>query len=322
MADRQRPLAAPSRPLTAPAGWRSVEFPSDGAFLRGRFYGHPDGAPRATVVMAHGFSATIAGMAADDYAEALQAAGLNVLLYDHKGFGISGGERRHVLNRWTQAVGYGHALDFVATMPSVDPERLAIWGDSMSGGVAICVAAFDQRVRALVVQVPACGSEPPPADSDGNDYQLLLDLYQAGGPRGYPVESTGPMPVVSGDPATTPSLLEPVSAYRWFMRFGSRPETGWANEAVFETVVTPVPLHPGLCAPHLRGPSFWAIATVDEMPGAATAVSRSAFESARHPKELSLIDGGHFGLLYPGRLFDRVSRAQARFLARHLSHEP
>ena len=94
MGDRERSLAVAVGPVvSAPAGSRLVAFPGDGADLRGFLFEHL-GAPRPTVVMTHGLSATISGMVADNYAAVIHAAGLNVLLFDHRGFGLSGGEPR------------------------------------------------------------------------------------------------------------------------------------------------------------------------------------------------------------------------------------
>ena len=110
------------------------------------------------VVMAHGFSATIT-MTTDRYAEVFAAHGLAVLLYDHRGFGRSGGEPRHSINPWVQARGYRDALTCAASLPGVDGQRVALWGDSFSGSVALVVAGVDDRVAAVVVQAPATGWE-------------------------------------------------------------------------------------------------------------------------------------------------------------------
>src|SRR5436305_1879553 len=67
--------------------YRMVEFPSEGATLRGRFYYREDApVPAPLVIMAHGTSATTT-MAIDRYAEVLHAAGLCVLLYHHRTLG-------------------------------------------------------------------------------------------------------------------------------------------------------------------------------------------------------------------------------------------
>lgn len=156
---------------------RLVEFPSQGVTLRGRLYSHESDHPGPVVVMAHGFSATITGMVADRYAEVLHATGLNVLLFEHRGFGLSEGTPRRTIERWVEARGYRDAIDFIVSRPEVDESRVALRGDSHSGSTAVGVAAFDERVRALVVQVPACGREPAPADPDGTDLRTLRDTF-------------------------------------------------------------------------------------------------------------------------------------------------
>lgn len=306
-------------PVTGPpAGSRLVEFPGDGMTLRGYLFEHP-GPRRPAVVMSHGLSATITGMTADHYAAVIHAAGLQVLLYDHPHFGLSGGEPRQVIGRWIQMRGYRDAIDFAASLPSVDPERVAIWGDSYGAGVALGVAAFDDRVRATVVQVPAVGRSLPPADPDGAAFALHRAVYRDGPPAGVAEETSPELPVVSDDQDARPSILEPITAHRWFTEYGGRPGTHWENRASGRGLALPVAFHPAIAVPHLRGPSLWCIAEDDEMPGAEPSIALAAYERAPEPKELLTIDGGHFGLLYhPSPLFDRVAAAQADFLVRRL----
>lgn len=139
---------------------RLIEFQSQGATLRGRLYLPPrsDGPP-PVVIMAHGFSATIDGMVADHFAEAFCQAGVAVLLYDHYGFGGSGGEPRQQIDRWLQVIGYRDAIGFASSFVEVDSSRLALWDDSLSGGCVVVAAALDPRARAIVVQVPALDSD-------------------------------------------------------------------------------------------------------------------------------------------------------------------
>lgn len=298
---------------------RLVEFPSRATILRGLLYEHPGGQRRPAVVMAHGLSATIVGMVADRYAEVLHAAGLTVLLFDHASFGLSDGEPRGVVNRWTQIREYADALSFAATLPSVDPARVAIWGDSFSAGLAIAVGAFDDRVAALVLQVPATGRTDPPDDPDGSAFAALREIYRTASETAFEVDRQPPRAVVSADRLASPSILEPITAFRWFIDYGARHGTGWENQATVVAPRLPVPYHAGLCARHLRPPSLWVVAENEEMPGADTGVAKACFELVPGPKELLSIDGGHFGLLYyPSELFDRVSAAQADFLLRHL----
>jgi uncharacterized protein len=300
---------------------RPVEFASEGVALRGRLYGWPEARrPRPLVVMAHGFSATISGMVADRFADVFHASGFSVLLYDHGGFGLSDGLPRCEIDPFRQAREYRHAVDFALTLPEVDSERVALWGDSLSAAAAIAAAAADARVAALIAQVPACGSTSPPPDADGALFEAacrpFLDRCAAGG---YAVTRRGPMPVVSCDQAGAPSLLAPITAYRWFIEYGGRHGTGWENRASVLVAERPASWQPALCAGRVQAPSLFLIAPDDEMPGADPRVAMEAFGRVPAAKELLEIGGGHFGLLHhPGELFDVASAAQARFLVRQL----
>jgi hypothetical protein len=107
------------------------------------------------VVMAHGFSAT-RELRLDAYAERFCAAGLGALAFDYRRFGASTGEPRQLLDIAKQqddyraAVGYARALDWV----DPDPDRVALFGTSFSGGHVLVIAAGDRRIAALVSQCP------------------------------------------------------------------------------------------------------------------------------------------------------------------------
>ena len=300
--------------------YERVEFPSEGATLRGHVYLPPDAsAPVPVVIMAHGFSATITGMVADRYAEALVAAGFAVLLYDHRNFGISDGEPRQEINKWVQARGYRDAIDFVGALPGIDASRIALWGDSLSGAEVVAVGAIDARVTAVVAQVPAFGDTPPPPDPDGQLFALIRETFLFGDVAGSPETTTGPMAVVSADQHAHPSLLAPVTAFRWFIEYGGRFGTRWENLASVVTAATPVPLNPILCAPHLEAALLLVIAVEDEMEGANSDMARLAWKAAPQPKQLVEVEGGHFGLLqHPGAAFDRAAAVQCAFLKEHL----
>lgn len=296
-----------------------IEFTSQDAVLRGRFYRDEEWTElRPAIIMAHGFSGTIT-MVVDRYAETFAEAGFVVLLYDHAGFGRSGGEPRQVINPWVQARGYLDAVSHLRTVDGVDPSRVAVWGDSLSGGEALVVAAVDERVAAVVAQVPVCGLREAPEDRDGTLFAALRRTLHDGDVSGSGGASVGPLPVVSADQLGTPSLLTPLTAFRWFIEYGARHGSGWENVATRLTPDTPVPFHPGLCSPHLQIPSFWVLSPTDEMPAANPVVARKAYERAGGQKEVLEVGGGHFGLLYwPSELFDVAASAQRGFLERVL----
>lgn len=297
----------------------TVEFPSQGATLRGRLYLHPARPARAGVVMAHGVTATIS-MVIDRYAEAFHDAGLAVLLYDHHGFGASGGEPRFGVNPWIQARGVRDALSHLSGRPGIDPGRVALWGDSYSAGQVLIVGAVDPRAAAIVAQVPACGAAPPPPDPDGELFAALARTLEAGDVRGTPETTLGPLPVVSPDQLGSPSLLTPLSAFRWFMEYSGRYDSGWQNRVTRTVPSTPAPYHPGLATRHLRTPLLALIAPDDEMPGANPAVARAALDAVPGEKEILEVEGGHFGLIWHrGTAFERAVAVQREFLVRVLA---
>jgi hypothetical protein len=296
----------------------AVEFESEGAILRGRLYLPAGTGPFPAVAMTNGFSATIT-MSIHRYAEGFAAGGIAALLWDHRNFGISGGEPRQQINPWMQARGYRSALDFLAQHPAIDPQRTTVWGDSMSGGVVLLVAACDARVRAVVSQVAACGRVAPAPDPDGSRFSLLRRTLLEGDITPTPQTTLGPVPVVSSDQVGTPSLLTPLTAFRWFIEYGARHNSGWVNWATRVLPPTPEPYHPALAAPFVTVPILALLSPDDEMPGAKPTVARATFEAIEGQTEIVEIQGGHFGIMFdPSAELDFALRVQLTFLQRHL----
>lgn len=219
-----------------------------------------------------------------------------------------------------QCRGYLDAIACAGAQPEVDPSRIGVWGDSYAGGEVVVVSACDARPRAVVAQCPVFGASLPEAEPTRADFETLRQTLLGGDVRGSPQTTTGPLPVVSFDPVSIPSLLAPIQAFRWFIDLGGRPGSGWVNRASRVLPPTPVPYSPFLCAPFVQAPVLLMVAPEDEMVHANVGVTRCAYESMPGPKRWHDIAGGHFGLLYhPGMLFDEAVSVQAEFLKACLS---
>jgi pimeloyl-ACP methyl ester carboxylesterase len=128
-------------------------------------------AGRPCVVMAHGFGGTRdTGLLG--YAEGFAAAGLDVLVFDYRGFGDSAGAPRQLVSYRRQRVDYHAAIAAARELDGVDPDRIVLWGTSYSGGHVVPVAVADGRVVAAVSLTPAM---------DG--LTALVALARHGGPR-------------------------------------------------------------------------------------------------------------------------------------------
>lgn len=318
------PIAGPPSVVRGSAVRRSaptvedVVFPSEGTSLRGLLFLPEDSGTRPPIViMAHGTTATVR-MVVDRYAEVFSGAGFAVLLYDHRNLGRSGGEPRQEINPWIQCRGYLDAISFVETLDSVDPDRIALWGDSYSAGEVIVVGAVDDRVKAIVAQCPVCGAETPSHEPNGDNFRAIRETLLRGDVSGSRDTTIGPMPVVSSDQAGTPSLLPPIQAFRWFIDYGGRAGTHWINRVTRCIPETTIPYSPVLCAPYVRAPILMMVAE-DEMVHANYEVARFAYDLMPEPKEWYDIRDGHFGLLYyPSEVFEEASRKQTEFLRTRL----
>jgi alpha-beta hydrolase superfamily lysophospholipase len=172
-------VEVPATPISQTAdAYEAIEFGSDGAILRGRLY-LPDRSPALVVVLAHGFSATIP-MVMDRYAECFRARGLAVLAFDHRGHGSSDGDPLGEINPWVQARGYIDAIGAARARLGFASQPVGLWSDSMSARVALAVTALDDRVSALVCQVPALGDTISPDDVGGHRLAAMERFLSTG----------------------------------------------------------------------------------------------------------------------------------------------
>lgn len=119
--------------------------------------GPPPAAGWAGIVMAHGFRG-IKEWLLPPIATRLADAGFAVLTFDYRGFGTSDGDRGMLVPAH-QVEDVRNALTFLATVDSVDPSRLGLWGTSFGCGTVIEAAARDPRAKVVVGQV-GLGSVP------------------------------------------------------------------------------------------------------------------------------------------------------------------
>jgi hypothetical protein len=129
--------------------WRDVWFETDdGVRLHGWFL-PTQAATEGTVLFLHGNAENISTHIAS--VAWLPAAGFNVLLVDYRGYGLSEGEPTlDGLHRDVEA-----AIARVFTLEGVDRERVALFGQSLGGSIAITALARSperKKIRALIVE--------------------------------------------------------------------------------------------------------------------------------------------------------------------------
>jgi len=294
---------------------RDVEFDAEGVTLRGWFV-QPDAGdgPFPTIVMAHGFSAT-KEMYLDAFAERFAAAGLASLVFDNRCFGSSDGEPRQEIDPWAQVRDYRHAITFAATLGGVDPQRIGVWGSSYSGGHVLVVGAIDRRVRAVVSQVPLISGwrnvlRLVRADMVAQ-YRAMFDADRADRFQGKDPQM---VPVVNDDPLGPAALATPDS-FEWFMEAGRTRAPSWRNEVTLRSVEMLTEYEPGIFVERISPtPLLMVVAAQDHLTVADEALA--AYNTAREPKQLVLLPGGHFDAYVDD--FDAAAGAAAAWFVEHV----
>src|SRR3984885_7301410 len=134
---------------------------------------HYPGSNGACVVMAGGFAVT-KEPATDLFAKRFCDAGFAVLAFDYRRLGESGGQPRQVVKIREQLADWHAAIGFAATLPGVDPARLAVWGFSASGGHVFRVAARNPGLAAAIAQTP--NADGPAAARNAARHQKPLAM--------------------------------------------------------------------------------------------------------------------------------------------------
>jgi len=297
-----------------------VEFEGHGGVtLRGWMY-VPEAATDAVpgVVMAHGFSG-VKEQGLDRYAEVFCEAGLVALVYDHRNFGASDGEPRQLINPWAQARDYRHAIGWLAGRPEVDADRLAVWGTSYSGGQVVVLGAVDERVKAVVSNVPFTGY--PGVDYEnavGRSDGIREALFDESG-RGLADvgEVMGPITLVGEPGSDQESMFGEGDASDLFLGTDENGVSSWQNFVnVQNAVAGDPPWDPGYSFSHLVVPLLMVVASQDTVAPADLALA--SFERSPEPKQLHIVDCTHFAA-YDGEYFDSASVVMRDFLLDHLA---
>lgn len=153
-------ICARGRDMDAQAGVerRDVEFDSRGVTCRAWLFAPIEPAARTSskqpaIVMAHGLGGTRDG-SLEPYARRFAQEGFLVLLFDYRNLGASDGEPRQLVSIRRQLQDWEAAIAFARALRHVDPDRVGLWGTSLSGGHALVTASRDTRIAAVSAQCP------------------------------------------------------------------------------------------------------------------------------------------------------------------------
>lgn len=265
---------------------------------------------RPCVVMGHGFGATRdAGL--EPFAERFAAAGLDVLVFDYRGYGASDGDLRQSVHHLRHREDYHSAVAAARALDGVDPDRIVVWGSSYAGGHVIAVAAQDPRIAGVVSQGAAM---------DGLAAVFLILRYA--GPLQLLRLTAHALRDIAGswmrrEPHLIP-VVGPPGSLAAITPEGA--EVGYThimgptfrNEMCARGILPIMVNRPVTFASKVKVPTMLVMATKDNVapPSAVRAVAKKLGGRV----QVETFDVGHFDI-YVGETFEKSVTAQTAFLS-------
>ncbi|GAA1638422.1 alpha/beta hydrolase [Kribbella alba] len=276
---------------------------------------HYPGTNGGCVVMTGGFGVT-KEPGTELFARRFNEAGFTVLAFDYRRLGESGGRPRQVARIRDQVADLEAAVEYAATLPGVDPNKLAVWAFSLSGGYVFEVAARNPRLAAAIAQTP--NADGPAATRNAARYQKPLAMLRLTGR--IILDALGGLlgrdpllvPLV-GKPGTVALLTTPDSLRGDEALNPGNKYPDWKQAVAARSVPAATSYKPGRYAAQVQCPLLVLVCDQDQSALAAPAVAAAG----RAPQaELVRMPGGHYEPFLGGH--EQAVEAELSFLRRHL----
>ncbi|MFE3983161.1 alpha/beta hydrolase [Nocardia tengchongensis] len=254
---------------------------------------HYPGSNGACVVMAAGGAVT-KEPGTDLFARRFHDDGFTVLAFDFRRLGESGGQPRQIIRMREQLTDFDAAIAYASTLPEVSPDRIAIWGFSLSGGHVLRVAARHPRLGAAIAQTPLVDGVRGAARAGRHQRPLAMLRVLGSGILDAIGGLTGRPPLLiplAGEPGTVAMLTTPDSrdGNRALNPDNSYPQ--WQQLIAARSGIRIGLYRPGRYAPKVTSPLLVLVADQDQ-----TAPAGIAIEAARSAPnaEVAHVTGGHY----------------------------
>lgn len=293
-----------------------VSFPSGAVWCAGYlFLPEPQvgiGERLPVVILAHGFSGTMDRL--HPHAERFAAGGIAALVFDYRSFGRSGGRPRQVVDLPGQREDLRAAIAWVRGRDDLDPNRVALWGNSLGGAYVISVAADDPRIVAVVAQIPFNGFPRRVEDRSTGAALRLLAAILWDSIKGRLHLEPFYIPIV-GKPGVL-AVTTSHDADRHIQTLtGGNVTTLWKNEVAPRGLLQMMRYRPAVDAARLQAPLLVCAAEQDRESPVDTA---RTLVHAAPGGVLRVYPGTHFDFYTDPSIRDRALADQLGFLREHL----
>jgi fermentation-respiration switch protein FrsA (DUF1100 family) len=278
--------------------------------------------PLPAVVLSNAMTSVKEQSVQTGYAHGLARAGFVTLTFDQRRFGESGGEPRQHEDNEDRLADLQVAVSYLTGLTDqVSPDRVAAFGVSIGGGLAMRLCAIDPRVRAFVA-VAAGLTDPqrirqlftPDAYASALAAQAsALERYHRTGELEY-------LPIVriDGIPPDQPVLFDnPIAIEYYGSARGAVPQ--WQNRATALSLRTLL-VHDTRHAADLVGPRAGMLAVGTADVSTLPEDHQAVHDRLTGPRRLVLVEGATHNDLYDNPLYvQQVIDEAAAFLGAHLA---
>lgn len=306
-------------PLDAP-DCQHVKIPRGDIFLAADIYlplDFDEGKTYPAVVVSHpggGVKEQVAG----PYASCLSKAGFVTVAFDAAYQGASGGEPRGTDSPFNRVQDISYVIDYLDTLPYVDPNRIGALGICAGGGATVAAAPIEKRIKAVAgVSTFDVGEGFRSVGSEAVNKTLRdIAAQRENEAKGDPVLEVPIIPDTKEEiPAGAPTfIVEAVDYYRTPRGFHPRA----TNRATLTSHADAIRFYPWENLGTMMDVPLLLIAgsIADTLP-----MSQAAYDADNGPKELYLVDGATHCDMYDKEPY--VSEALAKladFLTKNLSN--
>jgi len=267
--------------------------------------------PFPCIVFAHGIGA-IRQVRVAAYAQRFVAAGYAVFSFDYRHWGASEGQPRYLCDIHGQQSDIRAAIDCVRGLEAIDAARVALFGTSFGGGLAISVAVDRPDLAAVIAQCAVvdglkAAALAPPVLAIRWMVAGMIDLFRAtlGQPPHYIK--------LAGEPGELALMTAPGAEKNYHAMIDG--ESPWRNAIAARFILSIPFFRPALRAHRLGSHLLMLVTDRDAIcPGRAMAgvAAQAPLGEAVH------FDAGHFDI-YFGDHFERAVSVTLEFLGRAMA---
>jgi len=263
------------------------------------------------VVLGHGIGA-IREMRLDAFAERFAQAGIAALAFTYRYLGDSGGEPRQLMSVNRQLDDWEAALKFVKSYPSLDGERVGIWGSSFGGGHAITIASRHPELKAAIAQCPFTDGLASASALGLKDTLKVIpvvtkDLFAK-------LFGLPPVMVPIAAPPGQPALMNAHDALEGYLAL--MPEgVEFVNHLTARIIPEILRYRPGLVASKIQSPILFCVSDTDTVTPAG-----QTLKLVKHAPRgvIKRYEAGHFDF-YTGEAFEQLVNDQTQFLKQNFN---